>query len=158
MQDDILATVQASSARRWTGVGMLTIMGALVIYVAVAAPPEPAWQVFLFVVGAAALWLAHRVWHATADSIQLTRTQLRTGSGRLIVDVRDIENVDRGVFAFKPSNGFLLTTRNSKGRAWAPGLWWRVGRRVGVGGVTAAAETKFMSEMLSALLAEAGEA
>lgn len=154
MNDEILATVQASSARRWMGVSMLVSVGLLVIYVAMASPPEPAWQVFLFVVGAAALWLSYRVWHATADRIELTRDELRTASGQLIADVSEIESVERGVFAFKPSNGFLVTTKNKPGRAWAPGLWWRVGRRTGVGGMTAAGETKFMSEMLTALLAD----
>lgn len=156
MQDEILATVQASAARRWMGVAMLLSVGVLVIYVALARPPAPLWQVFLFAVGSAALWLAHRVWHATADRIELTRTELRTGSGIRILEVADIAGVDRGVFAFKPSNGFLVTTKSRAERAWAPGLWWRIGRRVGVGGMTAAAETKFMSEMLSALLAERG--
>ena len=154
MQDEVLAMVQASPARRWAGVGMLTTIGALVIYVALASPPEPVWQLFLFAVGGAAFWLAHRMWHATNDRIELTRSELRTGSGRVIAMVADIESVDRGVFAFKPSNGFLVRTGTKGANDWAPGLWWRVGHRVGVGGVTAAAETKFMSEMLSVMLAE----
>lgn len=65
MQDEVLATIQASSPRRWIGVGMLSTVGVLVTYVALASPPEPAWQVFLFAVGGASLWLAYRVWHAT---------------------------------------------------------------------------------------------
>lgn len=154
MQEEVLATVQASTGRRWIGVAMLVAVGFLVLYVAMVAPPEPKWQVFLLAVGAGALWLAYRVWQATADRIELTRTQLRTGSGETIAEIADIESVERGVFAFKPSNGFLVTTRSRASRAWAPGLWWRIGRRVGVGGMTAAAETKFMSEVLSALLAE----
>ncbi|WP_170759154.1 hypothetical protein [Ruegeria lacuscaerulensis] len=155
MQQEILATVKASSPRRWLGVGMLAIVGALVIYVALASPPEFAWQVFLFVVGAAAFWLAHRMWHATKDWIELTQTELRTGAGRLIASVEDIESVDRGVFAFKPSNGFLVKTRNKAANCWEPGLWWRFGHRVGVGGMTAAAETKFMAEILTTLIQSA---
>lgn len=154
MQDEVLATVQASSPRRWAGVVMLGTIGALVTYVALASPPEPVWQVFLLVVGAASWWLAYRVWIATQDRIELTRAELRTGTGRVIASVSEIEAVDRGVFAFKPSNGFLLRTQSKESNAWEPGLWWRLGRRVGVGGMTAAAETKFMSEMISALLME----
>ncbi len=154
MQDEVLATIQASSPRRWTGVGMLTTVGMLVTYVALVSPPEPVWQVFLFIVGGASLWLALRVWRATEDCIELTRTELRTGSGQVIADVADIETVDRGVFAFKPSNGFLIRTRNKAVNRWAPGLWWRVGHRVGVGGMTSAAEAKFMSEILSAICAD----
>ncbi len=156
MQEEVLATVAASAARRWTGVGMLATVGTLVIYVALASPPQFGWQVFLLVIGAAAFWLAHRMWYATRDRIELTPSQLRTGSGQVICNVEDVEAVDRGVFAFKPSNGFLLKTQAPSSNRWAPGLWWRVGRRVGIGGMTAAAETKFMSEMLSAMLAERG--
>ena len=154
MQEEVLATVAASAPRRWTGVGMLVTVGALVIYVALASPPELGWQVFLLVSGAAAFWLARRMWYATEDRIELTQSQLRTGSGQLICNIEDVEGVDRGVFAFKPSNGFLVITHARSSNQWAPGLWWRVGRRIGIGGMTAAAETKYMSEMLSAMLAE----
>ena len=154
MQDEVLAVVEASPLRRALGVAMLVAIGVIVVYVAMATPPALGWQLFLMVVGAGALWLSYRVWNATADSIELTRTSLRTGSGQMIAEVAEIEAVDRGVFAFKPSNGFLIRTRGRTGNAWAPGLWWRLGRRVGVGGMTAAGQTKFMSEMLSALLAE----
>ncbi|NOD74975.1 MULTISPECIES: hypothetical protein [unclassified Ruegeria] len=154
MQEEVLATIEASSPRRWAGVGMLTTVGALVTYVALASPPEPIWQAFLFAVGGASLWLAYRVWYATQDRIELTRSELRTGSGQIIAKVEDIETVDRGVFAFKPSNGFLVRMRHKASNKWAPGLWWRLGRRVGVGGMTAAAEAKFMSEALVFLLTD----
>ncbi len=156
MQEEVLATVSASAPRRWIGVGMLVAVGALVIYVALASPPQIGWQVFLLVFGAAALWLAQRMWHVTEDSIELTPSGLRTGSGQVICKVEDIEQVDRSMFAFKPSNGFLIKTRTPAPNAWAPGLWWRLGRRIGIGGMTAATETKFMSEMLSAMLVERG--
>lgn len=150
MQDEVLATIEASSPRRVAGVAMLGSVGVLVIYVALASPPELVWQVFLLAVGASSLWLAYRVWMATQDRIELTASELRTG--QLIARVNEIEAVDRGVFAFKPSNGFLVRTREKASNVWAPGLWWRLGRRVGVGGMTASAEAKFMSEILSAMV------
>ncbi len=152
MQDEVLATIEASSPRRVAGVAMLGSVGVLVIYVALASPPELVWQVFLLAVGASSLWLAYRVWMATQDRIELTASELRTGSGQVIARVDEIEAVDRGVFAFKPSNGFLVRTRKKASNVWAPGLWWRLGRRVGVGGMTASAEAKFMSEILSAMV------
>ena len=154
MQEDVLATVAASAPRRWIGVGMLITVGSLVIYVALVNPPEFGWQMFLLTMGGASFWLSQRMWNATEETIELTRDVLRTGSGQVICEVNEIEGIDRGVFAFKPSNGFLIITRSSGGRSWAPGLWWRMGRRIGIGGMTAAAEAKFMSEMLSAMLAE----
>ena len=58
-------------------------------------------------------------------------------------------SVDRGLFAFKPSNGFVVVLSQGGWRGWAPGLWWRLGRRLGVGGVTSAAQAKAMAEILS---------
>lgn len=156
MQQEVLATIRPSPARRWLGVGMLSTVGLLVISVAFTSPPEPAWLIFLLVVGVGAFWMANRMWHATQDWIELTQTELRTGGGRLIAKVEDIEAVDRSVFAFKPSSGFLLKTRERQENCWEPGLWWRLGRRIGIGGMASAAETKFMSEILSGPIADRG--
>lgn len=154
MTDEVLAVVEASAPRRWMGVAMLAIVGILVIYVAVVTPPEPAWQVFLIVMGAVSLWLAQRMYQATMHRIELTATELRSSTGEIIAKVADIRGMDRGVFAFKPSNGFLLRTESKGSRVWQPGLWWRMGRRIGIGGVTPGSQTKFMSETIAALMAE----
>lgn len=158
MDDEILVTVRVSTLRRWLGIGVLLAFGGMVIYVALATPPAPLWQVFLLVIGAGALWGAERMRRATEHRIELTRDELRGSDGTRIAAVDQIEGLERGMFAFKPSNGFLIRTRAPGGRAWRPGLWWRLGRRVGVGGVTAAAQTKAMSEILAALLAERAQA
>ncbi|HBS51121.1 MAG TPA: hypothetical protein DEA05_14040 [Rhodobacteraceae bacterium] len=154
MDEEILVTVEVSAPRRWLGIAMLAGLGALVIYVALAAPPEPAWQAFLVVTGLGALWMAEKMRRATASRLELTREELRDSLRGRIVAIRDLEHMDRGFFAMKPSNGFLLRAAGTGTRAWAPGLWWRLGRRIGVGGVTAAAQTKAMSEVLAALMAE----
>ncbi|MFC3616040.1 hypothetical protein ACFORG_20000 [Lutimaribacter marinistellae] len=154
MNGEVLATVEASAPRRWLGVGMLVLMGALLIYVAFATPPALAFQVFLLIVGGLSLWLAQRMMQATAHRIELTETELRSSTGEVIAKVEDVEAMDRGVFAFKPSNGFLIRTRTPAANAWHPGLWWRMGRRIGIGGVTPGGQAKFMSEALAALVME----
>jgi len=154
MEDEILATVRVSAIRRWLGVGVLAAICGLVIYVALARPPAPQWQGFLLLTGAAALWAAERMRRATGHRIELTRSELRASNGTRIATLDEIEALDSGLFAFKPSNGFLIRTRTSGRRAWQPGVWWRLGRRIGVGGVTSAPQTKAMSEVLAALLAE----
>ncbi len=153
MENEVLATVKASTGRRWIGICTLGLLGFLLIYVAVAQPPTLTWQVFLVGVGALALWIADKMRRATEWVIELTETELRDSSGTVLARIEDIEAVDRGFFAFKPSHGFLIKTKNPGNRTWLPGLWWRVGRRIGVGGVTPGSQTRFMSEMLAALLA-----
>ena len=157
MDDDVLAYVEASPLRRWLGITMLGSLGGLSIYIALAQPPELAWQAFLLAFGLGSVWMAERMWRATHHRIELTREELRDTSGAVIAQVADITSMDRGFLAFKPSNGFLLRLSASQGRVWRPGLWWRMGRRVGVGGVAPGNQTRMMSDMLAMMLAERGD-
>lgn len=155
-KNEILAVARASMGRRVLGLTSLALLGILLIYIAFAKPPSIGWQFFLIVVGGASLWCANAMRKSTSSWVELTPTELRDGDGTVIARVEDIQGMDRGPFAFKPSNGFLLKTGASQPRAWRPGLWWRTGRRVGIGGMTPGNQTKFMSEVLSAMMATRG--
>ena len=145
--------LSVSPVRRALGTGLLVVLGVLVLWVAFDQPPEaPGWRLFLVAFGAGAIWLAVRLWNATAVGLRLTEEALVDTAGRLLAQVDDIERIDSGVFAVKPSNGFTLRLRKPAARAWAPGLWWRIGRRVGVGGVTNRDEARLMADMLAAML------
>lgn len=152
-ENEVLAVVRASTGRRVLGLVSLGLLGFALIYLSFAQPPSLIWQIFLIVVGAAALWLADAMRKATASAIELTPLCLRDRDGTIIAMIEDIQGMDRGFFAFKPSNGFLLKTRSSAPRIWRPGLWWRVGRRIGIGGMTPGHQTKFMSEIISGIMA-----
>lgn len=148
----------ASVPRRWMGVGMLAILGGLLVYVALSTPPQSAmWQVFLIVLGAAALFLADKMRRATELSIHLTKDALVDSAGDVIATLDNISKVERGTFAFKPSNGFTLRLKQGDSRRWNPGIWWRMGRRVGIGGVMPGAQTKIMAELLQAMIANRDE-
>ena len=153
-EDEVLATISASPPRRWIGLGALYGLALLVIYVALAKTPALGWQVFLILIGGGALWMAERMRAATSRVIELTEHELRDTSGQIIVRLEDIQKLDRGLFTFKPSNGFLMRTKHRVGpRVWQPGLWWRIGRQVGIGGVTPGRQTKAASEMIAMILA-----
>lgn len=154
MTGEVLLTVEASGLRRIMGVTMLAVIGVTLVFVALSTPPSIGWLLFLLVVGIGALWLSVRMWQATSHKIELTDEELRCSDGTVIARVADIENIDRGFFAFKPSNGFLIRTATPGTRMWLPGLWWRAGRRIGVGGVTPASQSKAMSEILAAMIAQ----
>ncbi len=157
MQDKVLMVVQASAPRRYFAVGTLLSLGVIVLYLALARPPaELGLQAFLIAFGLVVLWLTNRLRRSTRLTLELTETELRTGDGEVLADVAQIEAVDRGLFAFKPSNGFLLRVSQKAPRRWEPGMWWRTGRRIGVGGVASAPQTKAMAEILSAIIAERG--
>lgn len=151
----VLARLHVSPVRRAVGLALLVAIGGFLVWVAFARPPEaPVWRLFLLVAGAGALWLAEAMRRATQGRLELTREALRDSSGRVLARVDEIRAVERGAFAFKPSGGFLLKLSAAHGAAWRPGLWWRLGRRVGVGGVTVGNEAKYMAEVIAAMLAE----
>lgn len=152
--DEIFATVEASSSRRVIGVSLLVGLGLMTLYVAMSSTPGLAWQGFLLAVSGGSLWMGYRMWQATAHRIELTAQGLRCSDGTEIIRIKDLDVLDRGFFAFKPSNGFLMRSKITGERCWYPGLWWRMGRRIGIGGVTPGSQTKTMTEILAAMMVE----
>lgn len=150
-----LATLSPSPLRRALGVGTLGLLGLVLLWVSAVSPPASlGWLALLVGLGLGALAMAEVMRRATATGLVLTREGLLTEGGEVIAPMGEIRRVERGLFAFKPSNGFLVSTTRGRPFAWAPGVWWRLGRRIGVGGVTSAAQAKAMAEILQMLLAE----
>lgn len=157
-EDGIYATVHASQGRRFFGYGVLFSLGALVIYTTLSHPPAAHWMIFMLVFGVSMLWLAEKLRRASLLVIVLTEDELRDSSGTVLAKLSDVVSVQRGAFALKPSNGFTLVLKHKSPRAWAPGIWWRMGHRVGVGGVTAAGQSRFMAEQVALRLISREEA
>jgi hypothetical protein len=152
--DDVIATLQASILRRIFAYGAVFILGAMLILLAFVQPPAFGWQVFLVLLGAGALVVAERLRRATLLGLVLTERGLCDTAGQVLTTIDNIKSVDRGAFAFKPSNGFVLRLRNNESSVWAPGLWWRFSKRIGVGGVTAAGPAKYMAEQIALRIAD----
>ncbi|SER58841.1 hypothetical protein SAMN04490244_101595 [Tranquillimonas rosea] len=146
---EVLAELRPGAVRRVVGTGLLAATGALLLY-----SGSTSGNVLLLPIGGALLVLSGWFWRATASRLVLTAEGLRDETGRVLAPIDNIASVDRGAFAFKPSNGFVLRLARPMPAAWAPGLWWRVGQRLGVGGVVPAAQTKAMSERVAELKLE----
>jgi len=147
---DIIAEITPSPARRLVSVTIWMLLGGMVIYLAIStAQVLPVWRGVLAAVGIGTIIFGDRLRRATALSVTMTKDALTDSSGREICRLDDIVGIDRGAFAFKPANGFLLKLKHKSSRVWAPGLWWRFGRRVGVGGTTPSGQGKFMAEAIA---------
>lgn len=155
MEERELAIISASPGRRYFGVGTLYVLGILILYLALTSPPSGLhWQIFLIALGLGALALGQMMWRATAFHLILTETELRESSGLVLARIDEIHKVDRGMFAMKPSNGFNIILKESGSRVWRPGLWWRFGRRIAVGGVTSGRQTRPVADILTLKLSE----
>jgi hypothetical protein len=154
-QDEVIGVITPHQGRRILGAGLIGVLGVILLSVAVRFPPvDIPWLIFLIVLGIGCIVLSWKLWEATATTIELTRLELREAGGRIICTLDNIESVDRGFFAYKPSNGFLVRLHAPVGRVYAPGLWWRAGRRVMVGGVTSGSQAKSVADLITILLVE----
>ena len=150
---ETLAELTPSPIRRYMAIGMMVLLGIVLINVAISGwkSSVPSYLA-LAVLGLASLAVAWRMHRATANSLHLSRDGIRSSDGTVIAEVDNVARVELGLFAFKPSNGFLVVLKTPMDRAWHPGLWWRLGRRIGIGGVTPRAAAKVMAERLDMLL------
>ncbi|GAA3853838.1 hypothetical protein [Celeribacter arenosi] len=150
-------TVDPSPARRSFAVVTLVLLALIVLTLGLRSGEMAlGYRVFMIVVGAGAGYFAWAMWQATSQGLVLDEDELRESGGRVICALADIEKVERGTFAFKPSNGFLIRVKTRQGRVWAPGLWWRMGRVIGVGGATSASQAKALADVLAARISGAG--
>ncbi|GAA0298623.1 hypothetical protein [Rhodovulum strictum] len=147
---DELAVLNVSAPRRIFALGILVILAGLLLSVALVRPPEDAlWRGFLAALGVAILALGEAMRRATTCRLRLTRDGLFDSTGRELARIDEIARVERGAFALKPSNGFTVLLVAIRPPVWVPGVWWRIGRRIGVGGVTSAVEARAMADILA---------
>ena len=148
-ENGVLMRIEPSAGRVFAAVLVYFALGGLLVLVALSGTIGAGAAIALFLLGCLALFNGERFRRSSKRAIELTELDLRDSSGDILAKWSEIEKVDRGTFAIKPSNGFALILQSPAGRRWVPGLWWRIGRRVGVGGMLPARETRFMAEYLA---------
>lgn len=156
--DEIIALITPSPLRRGIAVFFLAGLAGFLVLLAFRTLGGPFLSLFfLLSMAGLATWMAVRLWQATATRLELTSEQLQSGSGEVLCRLDEIKSIDRGVFAFKPANGFVLRLKKrGRPRHWSPGLWWRMGRHIGVGGVTSSLEGRHMGELIAKNIADRG--
>lgn len=150
--------IGASTPRRVIGFGAMIGLGLLLVSLALTMQGVLMARVFLGLCGVMALWGARVMWWATAHELILIDDALMDSDGTVLARLDQIASVDRSPFAMKPSNGFVLKLKAPASRVWRPGLWWRFGRRVAIGGVTSGAVTRPMADVIAARLNDARQA
>lgn len=148
--------IKASPSRRIFGVALMVVLSVLLMLVALQGTYGPLARGALLALAIGVAVGALRLWQAGGITLEFQDGCLREmgPEGRILADLDQIVGVDRGALAFKPSNGFLLRLNTSGPRIWVPGVWWRSGKLVGVGGVLPAHQTKMVAEAISLALAQ----
>ncbi|GGL62114.1 hypothetical protein [Wenxinia marina] len=152
----VLLEISPSPPRRAVAVGAFYAIGGLSAWLAVGPSPPALFAVLLMAVAILALLAGEALRRATRRHILLTEEGLADSEGIMLARWDEMAALERGAFAMKPSNGFLLIRRTPGPRGWVPGVWWRLGRRVGVGGVLSRQPTRFLAEQIEQRLAGGG--
>ncbi len=153
-EDGIYARVPVAPARRGLGLVVLYGLGALLIYLIFDSFAGVGAAAIMLVMACACFWAAERMRAAAGVEVLLTADQIVTSTGLVLADLDNVLGVNRGALSVKPSTGFTLMTKTPQPRSWCPGVWWRFGRRVGIGGITGAGAAKFMAEQIALHVAE----
>ncbi|EYD72704.1 hypothetical protein Lokhon_01507 [Limimaricola hongkongensis DSM 17492] len=146
--------LRAEPARRAMAVGVLYGFGGLCVYTALAQTAQIGWSAALLGLGVAGLCAGEALRRATRRVLRLDDAGLRDSDGTVLAAWENIVAIERGSLSLKPTNGFTLRLARPAARAWRPGLWWRFGHRLGVGGVTSARATKAMAQAIEIRLAD----
>lgn len=152
---EIFARLPLATGRRWVGVIALGLIGVGLIYSGFVYPPSTLLgRLAVFLLGCLLVLQAYWNLKAKYGALILKEDGLWVEGGPQLAALDNIKAVQVGPFALKPSNGFAVVLLEPVPLKWVPGLYWCVGRRIGVGGATNPSQSKAMAELLSTLIAE----
>lgn len=136
------------------GVGFLLLLALTLAFAAWQLHDAAlAWRAFVLVLAGFAATQAVALWRSENSGIGLRADGIYCLSTRQrLVALSEIEKVEAGLSLLKPASGFVVRLRSPAPFARMPGLWWRIGRRLGIGGITPKARGKAMASALEELL------
>jgi len=151
--EEIIISLTPSLGRFWGAIIMVSAFGAFLLWIAASGAAGSTLATIVFVAfSGLSFFAAIRIHKTGLQGINLTQEGLFDTTGRMLCAMDQIGSLERSFFAFKPSNGFVIRLKEPMDRAWVPGLWWRFGRRLGVGGITSVSQARSMADTIVLLL------
>jgi hypothetical protein len=152
--DPVMLRLAPARIRRIAICGVLLFLSVWGAWIAsgdepVGAGPRLTLALLALSSGLAALTL----WRATDVTLTLTEEALTDSRGRVLARMDAVSAVERGGLSLAPTGGFVLRLTAPAPAHWVPGVWWRIGTRVGVGGATPRLMTREMALLIEAMLA-----
>lgn len=152
--DAVMLQLAPARMRRVAMCGVLVFLSAWGAWVATAGGPAAAGpRLALALVALSTGLAALALWRATDVTLTLTEGALTDSRGRVLARMDQVHAVERGALSLAPSGGFVLRLAEAAPVQWVPGVWWRIGTRVGIGGTTPRLMTREMALLIEAMLA-----
>ncbi|MCY4542472.1 MAG: hypothetical protein OXB95_08795 [Rhodobacteraceae bacterium] len=151
-QNEAIATIAPSPARRAITTLLLLVLGGLLIDSSFANRSAVVFGSITMAIGVASIALAYVIYRTTRHSIELRGSAVVSTDGTLLAELDNISKIEIGLLDFKPASGFTIRLHEPMPAAWKVGLWWRIGRSVGIGGCTPKSDAKQFATILQARL------
>lgn len=153
----IMLQVAPAPVRRTAVSGVMAFLGLWGLWLALSdGGAETGLRLLLAILGVAATLAAVTLLRATDVTLTLDDAGLTDSRGRVLARLDEVVAVERGALSLAPTGGFVLRLATAGPAHWVPGVWWRVGTRVGVGGTTPRLKTREMAQLIEAMLALRG--
>ena len=131
-----LAIINPPVIKRYFFTLLSLILAVLLLYEGVAIYFVSGERLGFILVGLFLLGLTYLFYFNTGKALILYEDRLVSTDGELLFELKNIASIENGLFSFKPSNGVLFRLKEPMRVKWRLGLWWRFGKRVGIGGCT----------------------
>ena len=95
-----------------------------------------------------ALWFTRFLKRYSKVGFLINQSGLFNLDGSIICEIGDIEIIDVSPYTFKSANGFIVILKTKNSFKLIPGLYWRLGKRLSIGGLVSKTESKFLSQAL----------
>ena len=99
-----------------------------------------------------AIWFRSFLQRYSKVGFLINQSGLFNLDGSIVCEIGDIERIDVSPYTFKSANGFIVILKTKSSFKSIPGLYWRLGKRLSIGGLVSKNESKFLSHTLSGFL------
>ena len=141
--------VRRPEVLRWIMLAAIAALFVMTLLAAIDLMSRALFPALVLAMFTAAIgWFGQALLFTKARAVVLEDGRLFDDSGVEICNLDNVVELEKGLHLFKPSSGFVLKLKTKQTLAWSPGLWWRVGHRVGVGGATPGRRAKAMADAI----------
>ncbi len=131
-----LAIINPPTIKRYFFTILSLILSVLLLYEGFAIYFASGERLGFILVGLLLSGLTYLFYFNTGKALILYHDRMVSTDGELLFELHNISSIENGLFSFKPSNGVLFHLKEPMPSKWKLGLWWRIGKRVGIGGCT----------------------
>ena len=143
-----LAIINPPVLKRYFFTLLSLILAVLLLYEGISFFLVSGDRLGFILVGLFLLGLTYLFYFNTGKALVLYEDRLVSTDGELLFELKNVTSIENGLFSFKPSNGVLFYLKEPMPFKWKLGLWWRIGKRVGIGGCTQKSSINFAVEII----------